>query len=412
MTSEHLKKYAELLIWAIGGIDGRRLYVKAEPVHRPLVVEISRASYQGGAALVVVDYDEPLLTRARVEYAADEDLGLHAGFEKQIADEVAGDEWSLIRLRGSDEPDYLEGLSADRIGFFSRSAREITRLISETVSRFTKHWVGAVYPTHALAQKACPNLERDEALRRYESEVVRVLGLDREDPVTFWQSTIADLRARRDRFTRLGLDSLHLTGPGTDLEIGLNRGTRWATAEATMPDGRTVFVNMPSLEVFTTPDLRRTSGRVAATRPYLSTSSPGTLIRGAWFRFEAGAVIESGADEGAEVLAKVLEMDEQAKYLGEVALVDSRSPVAQAGFTFFNTLYDENAATHIALGRGFPRFVEGAEDLSNEELIRMGVNHSLVHDDVMIGSEELDIDGVTTGGETVPLMRAGRFVEG
>jgi aminopeptidase len=177
-----------------------------------------------------------------------------------------------------------------------------------------------------------------------------------------------------------------------------------------MSDGRTVYVNIPSLEIFTSPDLRRTSGRVAATRPYLSSSSPGTLIHGAWFEFEDGAVVRFGATEGDDVLATVLEMDNQARYLGEIALVDSKSAVAQAGMTFFNTLYDENAAIHMALGRGFPRFLDGTDRMTPDQLVAAGINHSLVHDDVMIGSPEVNIDGTTRSGKLVELMRSGSFV--
>jgi len=282
--------------------------------------------------------------------------------------------------------------------------------LADAVTRFRKHWVGGLFPTMALARRAFPDLAESDALSRYDSEIVRILGLDREDPIELWQNRFSELSSRRDAYNKLALDSLHLTGPGTDLEIGLLPGGRWATAEAVMPDGRTVYVNIPSLEVFTSPDLRRTSGRVAATRPYLSTSSPGTLIAGAWFEFEEGAVVNFGADEGEEVLAAVLEMDDQAKYLGEIALVDSQSAVAQAGRTFFNTLYDENAAMHMALGRGFPRFIDGADDMTAAQLVAAGVNQSLVHDDVMIGSEEVDVDGLTESGDVIPLMRSGSFV--
>ncbi|MCK4514423.1 MAG: aminopeptidase [Spirochaetaceae bacterium] len=411
MTQTQLDRYAELLIWCIGGVDDRKILVRAEPVHREFAVQVARKAYRQGAALVTIDYAEPLLVRARVELAEGSGLALHPDFQAVRAVEYAGEEWSLVRIFGSEEPDYLLGLDPDRIAVYAKSARKIDMPLLDTVTRFRKHWVGGLYPTRALARRAFPDLDEGAALSRYEDEVVRILGLDEDNPVGLWRERFAELSSRRDAYNQLALDSLHLTGPGTDLEIGLLPGGRWATAEAVMPDGRTVYVNIPSLEIFTSPDLRRTSGRVASTRPYLSSSSPGTLIRGAWFEFEDGAVVKFGADEGEDVLAAVLEMDEQAKYLGEIALVDSQSAVARAGCTFFNTLYDENAAIHMAFGRGFPRFIDGADGLTAAQLVAAGVNQSLVHDDVMIGSEAVDVDGQTTSGDVVPLMRSGRFVE-
>jgi len=411
MTQNQLDRYAELLIWCVGGADSRKVLVKAEPVHREFAVQVARKAYQQGASLVTIDYAEPLLVRARVELADETSLTLHPDFESARAEECASQEWSLVRIAGSEEPDYLHGLDPDRIGTYSRSARKVLMPLADAAARFRKHWVGGLFPTTALARRAFPDLDEGDALSRYGSEIVRILGLDREDPIELWQNRFSELSSRRDAYDKLALDSLRLTGPGTDLEIGLLAGGRWATAEAVMPDGRTVYVNIPSLEIFTSPDLRRTSGRVAATRPYLSTSSPGALIAGAWFEFEEGAVVNFGADEGEEVLAAVLEMDDQAKYLGEIALVDSQSAVARAGLTFFNTLYDENAAIHMALGRGFPRFIDGADDMTVAQLVAAGVNQSLVHDDVMIGSEEVDVDGLTQSGDVIPLMRSGRFVE-
>ena len=411
MTTIQKDRYADLLIWSIGGVDGRCVAVMTEPVHRDFAVRVARRAYALGARLVTIDYADPLLVRARVELAREEDLDTHPGFARVTSEEYAGPQWSVIRIVGSAEPDYLEGMDPDRVARYARSAREVGMPLSETVSRFRKHWVGALLPTVALAERSYPDSEPEDALARYEAEIVRILALDDEDPAAVWAERFRALSERRDRLNALDFDELLLSGPGTDLRIGLLPGTRWATAEAVMPDGRTAYVNMPSLEVFTTPDLRRTSGRVRATRPYLSTSSPGTLIRGAWFEFRDGAVADFGAETGQEALAGVLELDEQARYLGEIALVDSQSAVATSDITFFNTLYDENAAIHMALGRGFPRLVNGAQELAPAELIELGVNHSLVHDDVMIGSREISVDGVTRAGETVPVMREGCFVE-
>jgi aminopeptidase len=411
MTDLQQERYADLLIWCIAGAAGRRIVIKTEPIHREFAVELARRAYKQGAELVTIDYEEPLLVRARVELAADDSLSVHPDYARAREEEHALPGWSLIRIAGSGEPDHLKDMNPDRVSRYARSFREVMMPLSETVSRFVKHWVGSLCATPALATRAFPELDPAEARERYDAEIVRVLALDEPDPILVWTRRFDELAKRRDRLNNLELDEIHLKGPGTDLRVGLLPAGRWATAEAVMPDGRTVHVNMPSLEVFTTPDLRRTAGRVAATRPYVSTSSPGALIRGAWFEFDEGAVVASGADEGEEILKRVLDMDPEARFLGELALVDSRSAVASSNLTFFNTLYDENAAIHMALGHGFPRLVEGAEQLEPAKLIAMGINHSLVHDDVMIGSTEIDVDGITRGGATVPLMRGGRFVD-
>jgi aminopeptidase len=182
-------------------------------------------------------------------------------------------------------------------------------------------------------------------------------------------------------------------------------------AEETLPCGKTVRVNMPSCEVFTTPDARRTTGRVQTTRPFQSTSAPGQTVRGAWFEFVDGAVVDFGADAGKEILQRVLEMDGRARYLGEVALVDAGSPVAREGITFGHMLYDENAACHIALGSGFPRLIPGAEKLSTDDQIEKGINYSVVHDDMMIGGDQVDVTGITADGTRIPIISQGRFTE-
>lgn len=410
MTQQQLDNYAALLLWSVGGVQGRRLMVIAEPVSQPLARAVARAAYRHGASLVALEYSDPMVARARVEFAAEPDLTTFPEYRHAWAKEVAGDDWSLIRIAGSDEPDHMAGLDAARIGVHSKARAELNMPILEKVTRFTKHWVGALLPTRELAIRACPDLDPDAALERYESEVSRVLSLD-ADPVGVWSATLQELARRRDRLNAVGLDSLHFTGPGTDLTIGLHPGGQWATAQARMPDGRTACVNMPSFEVFTTPDLRRTSGTVRASRPFLLASAPGVPVEGAWFHFSEGRVTDCGASSGQDVLQQVLDMDENARCLGEIALVDSESAVAKAGFIFHNTLYDENAATHMGLGRGFPGLVPGAGEMDPSELVAAGINHSVTHNDIMIGSPEIDVDGRSRSGEVVPLMRAGSFVE-
>lgn len=397
------------MLWCVDGVADQNVHIRTEPEHRELAVAVTEAAYRDGARLVDLVYEDPLAVRARIDDASDESLEAMPRYYGPEYEEYADPSWSMIRIKGSGYPDALAGRDGRRIARYARARRDVSMPLMNAISEFRKAWVGVLSPTPAIACKAFPELDPAEALRRYEEAAARVLHLDDADPTAFWAGLFADLGRRRDRFNALSLDRLRFTGPGTDLEIGLHPGGRWQTAEETLADGRTVRVNMPSCEIFTTPDLRRTNGRVATTRPFVSTSAPGRTIEGAWLEFEEGAVTDWGASEGGELLGRILEMDPQAPYLGEVALVDTTSPVAREDMVFHDVLYDENAASHIALGFAFPRLVPGAEGLGHDDLVARGINHSLVHDDLMIGGAEVDVTGVTAAGEEIPLIRGGIF---
>lgn len=410
MTTERTRNYADLILWAVDGVADQNVVVRAEPENRRLAVAVAEAAYRDGARLVELEYEDTLAVRARVDEARDEYLDAMPDYSRTEYAEYADPSWTMIRIKGSDYPDALARSDGARVGRYARARRDVQMPLMESISGFRKAWVGVLSPTGALAEKAFPGVEPAEALSRYEAAVARVLHLDDEAPSVFWSNLFADLAERRREFDALELDRLRFTGPGTDLEVGLHPGGRWQTAEETLADGRTVRVNLPSCEIFTTPDLRRTNGRVMTTRPFVSTSAPGRTIEGAWLEFENGAVVDAGAASGADLLEGVLAMDDQARYLGEVALVDSTSPVAAEGITFHDVLYDENAACHIALGFAFPRLVPGTEGLGRDELVARGVNHSLVHDDLMIGGRGVDVTGVTVSGREIPVMRGGVFV--
>lgn len=397
-------------MWCAGGVDGRKLVVKGEPEHRELILALTEGAYKAGARLVDVLYQDPLVIRARLEHGGDHAVDAFPDYLSRRYAEYAGDEYTYVAFTGSGHPDALAGSRPDRVGRYAGAMRTLSLELARAQAEFRKAWVGGIGPTAALASRAFPDLRPEEALPLYEEAVVRVLHLDDADPAAYWQAGFADLARRRHRFTMLNIDTLRFTGPGTDLTVGLHSGTRWQTAEETLADGRCVRVNVPSCEVFTTPDCRRTTGRVTATRPYVSTSVPGAAIAGVRLEFDEGRVVSFGADEGADVLERILNMDAGAALLGEVALVDETSPVAAEGTTFHNVLFDENAACHIALGFAFPRLVTGTEGRSPEELRAMGVNQSLVHDDIMIGSSDVDVTATTFDGRQVPIMQQGRFV--
>ena len=404
------ESYADLILWCVDGVENQNVHISCEAVHRELARKVAERAYGQGAGLVIVEYEDPGVVAARIANASDDALTAFAGYQSTMTEEMAQDGWTRIRIAGQEDPEALAALDAERIGRYMGAYRRLMNPIRMRVSRFEMPWVGVLMPTPAVAVRAYPDLNEVDALARFEEAIVRVLHLD-GDPIAFWQGEFARLIERQDRLNSLALDRLRFTGPGTDLEIGLHPDGRFMAAEETLPCGKTVRVNMPSCEVFTTPDARRTTGRVQTTRPFQSTSAPGQTVRGAWFEFADGAVVDFGADAGKEILQRVLEMDGRARYLGEVALVDAGSPVAREGITFGHMLYDENAACHIALGSGFPRLIPGAEKLSTDDQIEKGINYSVVHDDMMIGGDQVDVTGITADGTRIPIISQGRFTE-
>ncbi|HUX22136.1 MAG TPA: aminopeptidase [Spirochaetia bacterium] len=410
MTDAETGKYVELLLWCLGGVNGQNVRIRAEVVHRDFVVRLAEAAYKEGARTVDLDFAEPLLLRARLKHARSEYLGVLPEYRRAQQIEYARADWSNITIVGSNEPDSLDGIDSSRMAAFYRSHREVHRPLLEAMTHSRKPWVMALLPTPAIAAKALPDVDPRSAFERYEQAFVEVLSLDSPDPISVWRERIAETAARSERYNQLGIVRLRFTGLGTDLSVGLLEGSRWSIAQDLIPDGRMVVVNIPSFEIYTTPDFRRTNGTVTATRPFESTSVSGQTISGAWFEFRDGAVVDFGAESGGEVLKEVLNIDRQARFLGEVALVDLSSPVARTNLNFHEVLFDENAASHIALGAGFPPLVRGCEDLPDPQLLEVGVNASLVHDDIMIGSAEVDVVATTRQGREVELMRQGEFV--
>jgi aminopeptidase len=252
-----------------------------------------------------------------------------------------------------------------------------------------------------------PAFSRPRALDDLWETMKPILRLDREDPVAAWREQSERLKRRSAVLDELSVEWLHFEGPGTDLWVAIPERAIWVGGPARTPEGTEFLPNLPTEEVFTTPDYRYTTGHVAVTRPVRVMNK---VVEGAWFEFSDGKVVSSGARENAEVLERYFSMDAGAAYAGEIALVDAGSPIFQSGRVFYNTLLDENAACHIALGGSYPTCLEGGEKLSDEELPGIGANVSFVHTDFMIGSEEVDVTARTRDGRDVAVLRDGRFV--
>ncbi|MBQ3276202.1 MAG: aminopeptidase, partial [Oscillospiraceae bacterium] len=305
----------------------------------------------------------------------------------------------------SDDPDGLRGINPK---FYKAMQSWISVRKPYRDAIDNRHqWCIAAVPGVAWAKKLYPRLSKKQAVEQLWKDILFTSRADGEDPMAAWEAHNADLKRRCEYLNGLDLRQLrYRSANGTDFTVGLIPGSRFQAGSDTTLQGVVYNPNIPSEEAFTTPDRRTAEGIVYATKPL---SFQGQLIEDFHFRFEKGRVVEAKAGKGQDVLDFLVNMDDASHYLGECALVPKDSPISESGLLFFNTLFDENAACHLALGKGFGECVKGFETMSDEELRELGVNDSINHTDFMIGSDDLAIDGVTAGGEVVPIFRNGTW---
>ena len=364
--------------------------------HEELARAVAGAAYRRGAKFVDVAWFDPLVKRERIAHAAEDTLDFVPSWYSHRAEQLGEQRAARISLGGIVAPHAMEGLDPARAGRDQLPfQREFPRLISER----TTNWCGAPCPTRAWAKLVFPDLDEEAAYEQLWQRLEHVLRLDEEDPVQAWEERMATLKANAAKLTDRRFDAIQLEGPGTDLTVGLLPTSRFWAADFSTVDGIRHMPNLPTEEVFTTPDPARVEGHVTATKPLALRD--GTIIRGLRVRFEGGRAVEIEADENAATLRSLSSMDEGASRLGELALVDREGRIGPLGTVFYDTLLDENAASHIALGNGFS-FAVGEEDAGR-------INTSATHIDFMIGSDELEVTGVTAGGERVPVLRGGSW---
>lgn len=395
---DRTERLAELAVAFGANVQpGQVVAVTGEPGHAELVRAIAAAAYRHGARFVDAVYFDPLVKRQRIAHAPADTLDFVPSWYGERILELGRQRCARIQVAGMTEPDALAGLDPARAG---RDQLPRLRESGQVVSERTTNWTIVPFPTEAWARQVHPDLEAPEALERLWEEVVHVCRLDKPDPVEAWRDRMDATQEAARRLTERRFDALRLEGPGTELTIGLLPSSRWWNARFQTADGLEHVPNIPSEEVFTSPDPARADGVVRSTKPLVLEG--GTVVRGLTVRFEAGRAVEVEADSGAETMRTRVAMDEGAARLGELALVDREGRIGRLGTVFYNTLIDENAASHVALGNGFAFAAEDEDD-------RARVNESGTHIDFMVGSEEVAVTGVTGDGEEVPVLRDGAW---
>jgi aminopeptidase len=384
---------------------GQDLLLTAPAAALPLVRKVAEYAYQAGAGLVTPILSDEAITLSRYRSAPDDSFDRAAGWLYEGMAKAFAANTARLAIVG-DNPMLLSGEDPAKVARASKANSIAYQPALAKIAGFDINWNIIAYPSPSWAKQVFPGDEEDVAVAKLADAIFAASRVDNDDAIPAWQQHNATLRSRTEWLTGQRFHALHYSGPGTDLTIGLADGHEWVGGASTAKNGITCNPNIPTEEVFTTPHAGRVNGHVVSTKPL---SYQGSLIDGIAVRFEEGRIVEARASRGEQVLNKVLDTDEGARRLGEVALVPHSSPISKSGLLFFNTLFDENAACHIALGQCYSKCFVNGDRLTPEQIAAQGGNKSFIHIDWMIGSDKIDIDGVHTDGRRVPVFRKGEW---
>lgn len=403
-----LKKYADLILQKGVNIQ------KNQPVFITSPIEIAtftrlvvKRAYELGAKNVHVTWVDDELSLLKYTYAPEEVLSHFPQWEADKRESFAEDGAAFISIYASN-PDLLKDVDPARVAMANKAAGETLTKYRNYLMNDEVTWTVVSIPTAGWAQKVFPEDSAEIAIEKLWKEIIKTVRIDKEDPIRVWDEHNETLKVIREQLNDKKYEKLVFKGPGTNLEVGLPAGHIWHGGAAESADGIIFNPNMPTEEVFTVPDKYNVNGTVSSTKPL---HYGGNVIDEFTLTFKNGEVVEFSAKQGEEVLAHLLNADEGAKRLGEVALVPDESPISQSGITFFNTLFDENASCHLALGKAYPTTIENGSDMTEKQLDENGVNDSMVHVDFMIGSSEMNIEGVLADGTVEAVFENGTWAK-
>ena len=393
--TDRIDRYADLIVRVGADVQpGQTVFVLCAPEHKDLVRALARSAYAAGASYVDVQYGDPHVRRAMIEQA-DEEILTYSPSWVIDRNRNAANGGALIMIAGEEEPELLADLDQTRVG----KARMLDAMaeVRRGQADRTMAWTIAAWPTAGWA-----NLMFGEPdVERLWDAIAATVALEEDDPVASWKAHVEKLRNRAKQLNELKLDALHYTGPGTDLTVGILENHKWLGGGVETTYGAFHVPNMPTEEVFTTPDRTRADGHIRSTYPL---QLGGTIVRDLEFTMKDGKIVDVKASSGEDAVRAQLDTDEGARHLGELALVDGESRVGKTGLTFYNTLFDENATCHIAFGNAIMFGTQGLDGLSPDELNAKGFNTSNVHTDFMVGGPEVTVTGTTRDGREVKIL--------
>lgn len=403
---KNIEKYAELVIRVGVNLQpGQVLFVESPLEAVEFTRQVVKKAYEAGAKYVQVQWDDEQVTRNRFLYAPEDSFSYYPEWIAPMMEQLAEGGGALLNIKVPD-PELYQGIDANRVTTATKAASVARAKFQGYVRNKKFSWCLVKAPTRAWASKVFSDLPEEEQVQAMWDTLFRMNRVDQDDPVAAWQEHIGRLKKVKDILNAKKYKKLHYQAPGTDLTVELPEGHVWHGGGTTNDDGIYFVANMPTEEVYTMPKRTGVDGKVTSTKPL---NLNGRLVDGFSLTFEAGRVISYSAEVGEAYLKALLETDEGAKYLGEVALVPHHSPISNLNRVFYNTGIDENASCHFAVGSAYPFTLENGTKMTKEELLAAGANVSLTHVDFMVGSAELDIDGELPDGSIEPVFRQGNW---
>jgi aminopeptidase len=404
--SQALKKYADVVLRiGLNLRPGQRLFIMAGIYDYPLVRLITESAYAAGARSVDVMWDDEEIAHMHLKHAPEDALEEIPNWMSNGALEHAEVGDALLAI-ASKNPDAFSDVEPERVSRFRTADLKKWEKFYDLIMRDAVNWSVVSSPTLEWASKVFPDVTKDDAVTRLWEAIFQTCRADQSDPVAAWITHISDLKKRSEYLNAKHYSALHYGAPGTDLTVGLPEQHCWQAAQMRAENGIEFTANLPTEEVFTMPHKDRVNGTVSSSRPLVIA---GNVVEDFVLTFENGKIAHMSAKKGEEHLRKLIETDEGSRSIGEVALVPNSSPVSRRGHLFYNTLFDENAASHIAIGRAYRMTMSGGQEMTEEEFQSNGGNFSLTHNDFMIGSDKIDIDGICADGVRDPIMRSGEW---